>query len=146
MSEEILPQNPEKIIQGLDKPDVSSKMKSDMWKTIIAFLIMVGTIVFAVNQLFTEPKPTPTLNNTTNPTPESSYIEGYQRYIDPYSAPEEGISYELVDSKKNHIIYLKATDDKLVHTENLFIKVKGFETRTKEGDKVLLVKEIEISN
>lgn len=77
---------------------------------------------------------------------KSSY-EGKIEYLNPGFYPNDKITYVLVDSSGKQIILLKSKDQKLSIAENLFVKVQGTLTKTKDGKSdVLNVSEVIIKN
>ncbi len=124
-----------------------SKTKTSLKNKIITLVALViasiGASVWVLERLFSDYTPT-TIVEETKQQQDYNSLEGTIKYIPEDMRPNPDIEYELVDSNRKHKIYLKCKDDKLNVAENLDVRVKGIEGKTREGQPVLVVKEVAI--
>jgi len=113
-----------------------------------AVVILLCSVVFVIDRLFTDFEPSSPVNIGDPITSEDTKnsLKGRIKYTNPANYPEEDISYKLVDKDGKDLILLKCEDEKLKVAENLSVEVRGLQTKTKAGEDVLIVEEIIISN
>jgi hypothetical protein len=112
----------------------------------IALMILIGSSVFVLEKIFSDFEPTDPMDNPVKQESQEASYTGTIKYISPEMNIGENISYELIDNNKEPIILLKSKDDKLKVAENLDVTVKGTKTKTAQGEELLIVTEIIISN
>ncbi len=131
--------------ENLPTKPTNSTLKSKIITFFVALIILAGSSVFILEKLFSDFEPTDPVNTAIDTDKDVSY-KGVIKYIPPGYYFDENISYELVDENKNSIILLKSKDDKLKVAENLTVTVKGTRTKTTEGEPILIVTEVIVSN
>ncbi|MBP8961274.1 hypothetical protein KBG31_03575 [Patescibacteria group bacterium] len=119
-------------------------LKTKIITLVITLIAIVGAIVFALENLFSDFTPTNTMNTAIDENQNISYT-GVIKYLPPEYYFDENIEYELVDENKNPIILLKSKDERLKMAENLNVTVKGTKTKTSEGEPILVVTEVIVS-
>jgi len=127
---------------------VTPKNKTYLIKIVVAIIILICSVVFAIDRLFTDFEPTYPSGGKDPATVEvkESLLRGTIKYTNPANYPGENISYKLVDKNGKDVILLKSEDEKLEVAENLLVEVQGLRTKTKSGENVLIVEKIIISN
>lgn len=121
-------------------------LKNKIIGFFIALMILIGSSVFVLEKLFSDFEPTDPMDNPINQESQESSYTGTIKYISPEMNVGENINYELIDGNKEPIILLKSKDDKLKVAENLNVTVKGTKAKTAQGEELLIVTEIIISN
>ncbi|MBD3365945.1 hypothetical protein GF360_01225 [candidate division WWE3 bacterium] len=124
---------------------ISPDTKSKIIKLVIVLIATALGSVFAIDLLFTDYEPSSPIDTPVEET-TNSYLEGYVKYVPPFDAPSEDISYKLVDPQGKTRTYLKSEDARLEVAENLLVRVSGLRTKTESGEDVLIVSELVVSN
>lgn len=138
MEEENLPEIP-------DTPDTNNK-KQKVIKIVAAIIFAFASIIFLIDRLFTDFEPSTPMNPNPVEEPKENYYEGTIKYIPSTEYPEENINFALLNQEGKRIILLRSEDEKLEVAENLDVKVSGLKTKTEDGEEVLMVEEVIISN
>ncbi len=120
--------------------------KAKLIKLTISIIILIASLVYAIDRLFTNYDPTPVPEPQNSEVQEDPYLEGSIKRLAPFDSPDENINYKLIDRDGETIVLLKSEDEKLDMANNLFVKVKGLPTKTTDGEDVLIVKEVIISS
>ena len=121
-------------------------LKNKIITFFVLFIALTGSIVFILEKLFSDFEPTDPINGAIEQEETGTSYTGTVKYIPPETYTGENISYELVNDNRETIILLKSKDDKLKVVENLHVTVKGTRTKTLQGELLLIVTEVIVSN
>jgi hypothetical protein len=121
-------------------------IKNKIITFFIVLMALTGSVIFVLEKLFSNFEPTDPVNGAIEQEDIGVFYKGTVKYIPPETYTGENISYELVDNNRETIILLKSKDDKLEVVENLYVTVKGTRTKTLQGDPLLIVTEVVVSN
>jgi hypothetical protein len=145
MDKNNLPETPEKSLDDMIPDSNSEKTKKITIKLVLAIIFFIGSIVFAIDKLFTDYEQSSPIDPENGERKEKQYIQGTIKFVGSFDSPDEKIEYKLVDENGEHIVFLRSEDEKLELAENLNVKVSGLPTKTETGEEVLIVTELMVT-